>query len=456
MLNWSDYRQWLGPIARSKADPAAPAPELAELSTDSRTIHAHHWFVPIEGPNFDGHQYIADAMAKGARGFFYSIEKKSMIPKNFGHLGFPVTDTLQAFQSAAAGWRRSLKNLRLVALTGSTGKTTTKEMLAAILRADGPTFATLASFNNEIGVPKSLQQLTPDLRYGALEFGARMPGNIKFLCELATPDVVGLLNVGSAHLGIFGSRENLLTTKLEIFRHCPEHAIQVANADDPRILEGALSTGKKTITFGTSTQADIRLLSSEWLSDGRMQVRMRYSAKGEITIVLGVAHEVFPLNAAAAAAMAIACGVRIESIADGLSGFRGIKGRYYVQRFGDFSLVDDTYNANPESMTAGLKTVSRAFHGKRVILVLGDMLELGDLSREAHERIGRDLVASINPSYLITVGHEAKYIATGAVDGGLKAHQIRTFDDVRHLVDADIDFRKWVMLFTLKDLMASN
>ena len=441
MLSWSDYRQWLGTTATSESDPNVVAPSLSDLSTDSRTIHGGQWFVPLEGPNFDGHQYIAEAMSKGARGFFYRPEKTGLIPPNLLNCGFQVTDTLQAFQLAAAGWRRTLKNIRLVALTGSAGKTTTKEMLSAILRADGPTFATLASFNNEVGVPKSLQQLTPDLRYAALEFGARMPGNIKFLCEIAAPDIVALLNVGSAHLGVFGSVEKLLATKVEIFTDSPADAVQVAYADDPRILENALKTGKRTITFGTSTFADVRLLSSEWLSDGKMRVRIRLSSKGEISFVLGVAHEMFPINSAAAAAMALAAGVRTESIAIGLNGFRGIKGRYFVQRFGDFSVIDDTYNANPESMAAGLKTVSRAFSGKKIVLVLGDMLELGESSPDAHEAIGRQYVAAINPSQLITVGTEAKHIAAGALSAGVKPGLIHTFDNVQQLIAAGLDFK---------------
>ena len=442
MLTWADYREWLGTTAVSETDPKVRAPELAELSTDSRTIHQDHWFVPLEGPNFDGHRYIAEAISKGARGFFYRSEKASLLPANLRPLGLEVTDTLQAFQLAAAGWRKTLKNLRLLALTGSAGKTTTKEMLASILRADGPTFATLASFNNEVGVPKSLQQLTPDLRYAALEFGARMPGNIKFLCEMAAPDIVGLLNVGSAHLGVFGSIENLLATKLEIFRNCPENAIQIANSDDPRILENAIKTGKKTLTFGTSSLADVRLLSSEWLNDGQMRIRLRLSSKGEITVVLGVAHEMFPINVAAATAMALAAGVRAESIAAGLDGFRGIRGRYFIQKVHDLTVIDDTYNANPESMAAGLKTVSRAFSGKKIILVLGDMLELGDSSAQNHQKIGQHHVATLNPSHLITVGTEAKHLAAGARTGGLKPEQVQSFDNIDQLLTACIDFRR--------------
>mgnify|MGYP003338304895 CR=1 FL=1 len=194
---------------------------------------------------------------------------------------------------------------------------------------------------------------------------------------MAAPDVVGLLNVGVAHLGIFGSIENLLNTKLEIFRDSPQHALQVAYADDPRIILGAKKTGKKTLTFGKDAHADVRLVDSPWhTGSGTMTVKLSLLGKN-VEIPFGVAHEVFPINAAAAAALATAAGVSAENIVRGLSGFRGVKGRYQVHQLGKLVLVDDTYNANPDSMTAGLATVGRAFSGKRLVLVLGDMLELG-------------------------------------------------------------------------------
>ncbi|MCX6104766.1 MAG: UDP-N-acetylmuramoyl-tripeptide--D-alanyl-D-alanine ligase [Proteobacteria bacterium] len=441
MLTWLDYKDWLGPAARAASTPIARAPELLELSTDSRSIQPGQWFIPIDGTNFDGHQFIAEAMKKGAGGFFYDTSRTSIIPEYILDKGFSVTNTLLAFQLAAAGWRKELKSLRLIALTGSAGKTTTKEMLGAILRADGPTFATPASFNNEVGVPKSLQQLSPELRYAALEFGARNPGNIKFLCEMASPDIVGLINVGTAHLGIFGSVENLLATKLEIFRNSPPHAVQVAFRDDSRIFENAIKTGKKTISFGAAAESDVRLIGSEWGDAGGMNVRLRIPGGEELTINLGIAHEVFPINVAAAAALALAAGAKPESITTGLSGFRGVKGRYYLLRSEGLTIIDDTYNANPESMAVGLKTVARAYPGSRLILILGDMLELGEASLNAHKDIGRHTVPTINPAQLITVGAEAKQIAEAACSAGFPKTKTRCFDSVNELIEAAIDYK---------------
>ena len=441
MLTWLDYQDWLGSVASAASTPIARAPELIELSTDSRSIQRGQWFIPIDGTNFDGHQFIADAMNKGAAGFFYNTSRVNAIPSDLLDKGFAVTNTLQAFQLSAAGWRKKLKSLRLIALTGSAGKTTTKEMLGNILRADGPTFATHASFNNEVGVPKSLQQLSPELRYAALEFGARNHGNIKFLCDMASPDIVGLINVGTAHLGVFGSVENLLATKLEIFRDSPPHAVQVANRDDPRIFENAVKTGKKTISFGTSPESDVCLIGADWRVDGGMNVHLRIPSKEELTIALGIAHEIFPINVAAAAALALAAGVKPESITSGLSGFRGVKGRYYLLRSQGLTIIDDTYNANPESMAVGLKTVARAYPDSRLILILGDMLELGEASLGAHRDIGSHTIAKINPAQLITVGAEAKQIAEAASSAGFPKSKTRCFASVNELIDAAIDYK---------------
>ncbi len=441
MLTWENYRNWLGAALRGSL-PSGPAPALAAWSSDSRSIAMGEWFVPISGENFDGHRFIEAALQRGAAGFFYAAGRRGEFKDEALSRGIAVEDPLAAFQKIASGWRGSLKNLRLLALTGSTGKTTTKEMLSTILQAAGPTLATQGSFNNEVGVPKTLQSLLPEHRYAALEFGARMPGNIKFLCEMASPDVAALINVGVTHLGIFGSLENLLNTKLEIFRNSPRHAVQVAFHDDPRILGAARATGKKTVTFGSDQQADVGLLDSEWhTGDGKMTVKLRLNGK-TTDVLFGIAHDAFPINAAAAAAMALAVGVPEAAIIKGLTGFKGVKGRYQIHKIGSLQLIDDTYNANPDSMRAGLATVQRAFKGRRLVLVLGDMLELGDTSAAEHRLVGRERVAPVSPTLLITVGPDGREIAEGARLGGLDPKRIRSFASVDELFAADLKFEE--------------
>jgi UDP-N-acetylmuramoyl-tripeptide--D-alanyl-D-alanine ligase len=436
MLTWNDYGSWLGDVLKGPL-PKGSAPALQAWVTDTRTIRSGQWFVPISGANFDGHKFLAEAVEKGAEGFFYTASRAAEVPEAIRARGIAVTEPLEAFQRIAAGWRTTLKQLRLVALTGSTGKTTTKEMLSAIFRAAGPTFSTHASFNNEVGVPKTLQQLTTEHRYAAVEFGARMPGNIKFLCEMARPNVAALLNVGVTHVGVFGSPENLLHTKLEIFRDSPADCLLVANADDARIADAARATGKKVTTFGSHRNADVRLIGAEWRADG-MGVHLSVAGR-TVSVQLGVAHEAYPINAAAAAAMAHVAGVSAGAIEEGLQGFTGIKGRYQVHRRGAVTIIDDTYNANPDSMIAGLTTLMRSFGQARKVVVLGDMLELGPISQEEHRKVGAFCAQSVHPQLLLTVGTDARCIAEAARAQGLAADAVRSYADVEGLLAGERD-----------------
>lgn len=440
MLTWDLYRYWLGPVLLSDNFPNQACPSITAWSTDSRTITHGEWFIPIVGAAFDGHNFIAEAISKGAQGFFYAPSQTSSLPHSLLAKGIAVRDTLEAFQKITSGWRQSLKNLTLAALTGSSGKTTTKELLGLALKASGNTFATQASFNNEIGVPKTLQQLSPEHRYAAVEFGARMPGNIAFLCELGQPNVAGLLNVGSAHLGIFGSIENLLKTKLEIFNHSPSDAILVPFADDPRILKGAQSTGKKIISFGYSASSSVRIGDFKWLDGNRgMTVDLIYEEQAS-RLHFQVAHEMLPQNAAAALAMALACGAPRSRIEEGLVQFKGVKGRYQVHRLQHITLIDDTYNANPASVAAGFQTLRKSFPHQSKVLILGDMLELGDESAKEHRKIGILASEAVAPNLLITVGTDAKYIAEGAESAGMERSKILSFSSVEELLHQQLDY----------------
>lgn len=437
-VTWDDYKRWLQ--LESFVPPELPAPALARLSTDSRSIKAGDWFVPLSGESFDGHRYVSQALAQGAAGFFYAAARGSEFSAAERKLGLAVKDPLEALQKAASGWRRQMPQLKLVALTGSAGKTTTKEMLARILRQSGPTLATEANFNNEIGVPKTLQLLRSDHRYAVLEFGARQTGNIAFLCKLATPDVTCLLNVGTAHVGIFGSVEKLLATKLEIFQYGASNSIQIANFDDPRIMTGAKATGKKTISFGTAPGADVQVESCHWLANASgMQVTLNVLGTRSC-FEMGVAHAMFAVNAAAAAAMAVAAGAKVECVAAGLTGFSGAKGRYQIHQVRRLTVIDDTYNANPESLAAGLATVARSYQGKRIGLVLGDMLELGNDSHAQHRRLGLELIAPMRPTLLATIGEEARVFAEGARAGHYPPDQLRSYSSVLDLLADHVAF----------------
>ncbi len=436
-LTWDQVRRFLGPtLAQASLPEGAPPVCVDGLSTDSRSIGKGEWFVPIVGETFDGHAYVGEVMQRGAAGFLYQAERVTgPVPAG----GIAVTDTLAAFQALAHGWRMSLKDVGLLALTGSTGKTTCKEMLGLILKAAGPALATEASFNNEIGVPKTLLALRPEHRYGALEFGARMPGNIRFLCEMSLPNVVGLINVGITHVGIFGSVQALLDTKLEIFRDSPDHTVQVAFGDDPRILAGAKATKKQTLVFGRLPEADVRIIGERWRDDGGMTLDLSVVGKTQ-KVELSSAHQAYPVNAAAAAAMATAAGIPLDAVVSGLQAFRGIKGRYQIHQLRNLTLIDDTYNASPDSMISGMSSLARSFAGKTKVLVLGDMLELGDESATEHARVGAYAGANVKPEWLYVVGTDAQHIAAGATGAGFPASRVQAFATIDQLLAADIPF----------------
>lgn len=439
-IQWHDVKTWLGERLRQPNLPdSLPPPQPEQLSTDSRSIRPGDWFFPIVGESFDGHTYIKDVMNRGAAGFFYDHERMGLVPADLLARGIAVRQALDALQALARGWRLQLPNLKLIALTGSTGKTTCKEMLGGILKNAGPAFATQASFNNEIGVPKSLLQLRPEHRFAALEFGARNRGNIRFLCEMAQPDVVGLINVGITHVGIFGSIEGLLDTKLEIFRNSPDHAVQVAFGDDSRIVAGAKKTGKKTLTFGRDPACDVRIVKDAWHADGTMTLELSVQ-NSPLSINLPAAHDAYPVNAAAAAALALAAGVPQSAIKQGLESFRGVKGRYQIHQLGNLTLIDDTYNASPDSMISGMTSLNRTFGARSKVLVLGDMLELGAESPQEHTRVGAFAGGTVRPDWLIVVGTDAAHIASGATGAGYPNGKILRFPNVDALLAANFAF----------------
>jgi UDP-N-acetylmuramoyl-tripeptide--D-alanyl-D-alanine ligase len=434
-VTWKLYETWLGdqlvePHNILKTTALAPHP--SHWSTDSRSLEPGQWFVPLKGPHFDGHRYIADIIAKGAAGFLYQEEEP--VDLSLQALGIRVKNTLMSYQKIALGWRKSLFDLRLIAITGSNGKTTTKEILAKILRDNGPTLATESNFNNEIGVPKTLLNLLPEHRYAVVEFGARFPGNIKELVEIGSPDITCLLNAGMAHVGIFGSVEKLRDTKLEIFRNLRSGGTQIVPYDDPIILREALKLSNHSITFGTHPLSDVRLgpiaVDRQFL---KTKFEIYYQGQ-RYPIDLNSTHKIMGINCAAAFAMGIACEIPPAKIATSLQNFPGVKGRFQVSTHFDFVLIDDSYNANPNSMAAGLESLQSLGSQRPLILFLGDMLELGDLAVSEHQRIGH-IAAMLNPLQLHFIGSHANDFKKGALDASAKSGQIYCYNKVEDLLE---------------------
>jgi len=399
------------------------------VSSDSRRIEAGQWFMPIRGENFDGHDFIQAAVSKGAAGFFYESRLRDQLAPELRMLGVEVSDTTKALQDLARWWRQEI-GCKLVGITGSSGKTTVKEMAAAMLHSIAPTLKTEGSLNNELGTPLTLCRLTPLHRFAVIEMGARHKGDIEFLSKIALQDIGVLLNVGTAHVGEFGGPLKILEAKMEIAMA----PIAVYYQDDPRIDEAMKVLKNKTlVTFGRDPSADVRLLETEL--DGRGWVRLNFSIRGQKqTIDSHYYHSSFPINAATCLAIGLALNLDLTACAAGLRSFHGVKGRFKVHALRDQLLIDDSYNANPESMKAGLRTLREAYANRKTCLILGDMLELGDSSESAHRAIGAFCAKEIKPARLLTVGPMARWMADEAIKSGLAADRIEQFANVDQVI----------------------
>ena len=350
------------------------------VSTDSRTTPRGALFVAVRGPRFDGHDFVGGAVARGAAAVL--VEREPDVPVPF----ILVRDSVRALGELAAAWRRRFRDLVLVGVTGSNGKTTVKEMTAAIFRTLGPVSATRGNLNNEIGVPLTLCDLEAGHRTAVVELGANHRGEIATLTALARPSVGVITQCAPAHLEGFGSVEGVARAKGELFERLPDDAVAVVNSDDPFAqMWRELARSRRCISFGAGPNADVRV--RETCVGGRRSVSLDTPAGTvEVDLALPGAHNAF--NAGAAAAAAIAAGAGLDAIRDGLAAVRPAKGRLEFRRGPrDAEIIDDTYNANPVSLNAGLRVLG-AKPAPRW-LVLGDMGELGSEAASLHAEAGR-------------------------------------------------------------------
>ncbi len=422
MFNWTTYKEWLGNIRLSDVASQTPCPSPQQFVTDSRAIEKGQWFIPLKGENFDGHDFISQALSKGASG--YLSEQMPIPGSSIPYI--KVSNTLDAYHALAAGWRKSLpSSCKIIALTGSVGKTTVKTMLDLMLSPIAKTACTPGNHNNEFSIPKALLKVSPDHRFAIFEFGARNPGDIAFLTKTVQPDVCICLNVASAHLGVFGDRKTIMKTKLEIIEYSPNKSIAVVNHDDKTLLERAREFNHKLLSFGYHHDASVSILAVR-KHDTETEILLKTQG-GELTVKIDVYHESYAINICAAIAAGLALNLTPQQCQKGLSSFSGLKGRYNVHHAKDgFVIIDDAYNASPESMKAGLSSLKQSFPEKKKILVLGDMRELGSFTEEAHKSLA-PYCLSIAPEILITVGQFSNMIAEEAIRIGLDQNRVRHF-----------------------------
>ena len=429
-LNWEQYQTWLASQWLHQDALPAHCPHPHNIYTDSRQAAKNKFFVPIVGEFFDGHKFIPQVMQNGAQGFFYELAKKNLIPTDLLPFGVAVKDSLTSLQAIARGWLSHLKPQNTVVIVGSVGKTTVKEMCAAIFT---DAHITHGSFNNEIGVPLTLLKLDASHKNLVLEFGARHLGDIKFLCEIATPNIAVLLNVYGVHIAEFGSFERLIQTKTEVFRHCTEDATLITFADNQILVDAAAGTFKKTFHFGSNQQADVRVQSHQYRDDGGMSIHLQANADA-LEINLPSCHDSYPINVAAATAIALTAGITPENITSGLKKFSPADGRFQIHQTTSQIIVDDSYNASPTSMAAGFKSCAQQFSQKKTLVVLGDMLELGEDSALLHRQTGSACWTTLRPNKMITVGSLSIDIVKGATEAGMPCHDTGHFDNVDKLL----------------------
>jgi len=382
------------------------------VRTDSREVVPGDLFFALPGETTDGHLFAPAAVEGGAALLIVERELPAPVPQ------VVVTSTLTALSDLArevVARVRAAGDLAVVAVTGSNGKTTTKNMLRAILGAEGATVAPLGSFNNEVGAPISMLGITSDTRYLVVEMGADGVGDITKLVSVVMPDVGIVLTVGLAHVGKFGSPDAIERAKSEMVTGLPPTAVAVLNADDPRVKRMADSTAARVQTFGLSEAADIRAEDVDTTSSGTTFTLVADGVRTPVTLTILGEHHV--TNALAAITAARAVGVPVQRSVLALQSLvRAERWRMEVlERPDGIVIINDAYNASPDSVAAALKTLAQITRGDthRSIAVLGEMAELGDYADDEHDRIGR-LVVRLNVQQLIVVGHNARHIHNAA------------------------------------------
>ena len=405
------------------------------VSTDSRNIQKGDLFFALKGEHFDGHQYVVQAMDAGAVGAVISSEIKS----NLGYENFPtirVQDTVTALGDLARYYRQKLFT-KIIGITGSNGKTTTKEMTYHVLSRFGSTVRSQKSFNNFIGVPATIFEIENKHEYGVLEMGTNAPGEIRRLSEIGAPDIAVIVNISKTHLEGLGCIEGVALAKREILENLRKDGVFVYNVDNPWCVEIANGFKGKAVGFGFSPQSHIRCTDVRKKDKGYVFV---VNGRLEIYIPVSGYHNIG--NCLASLAVCLALGHDIYGLKDAFSSFELPHMRIEQQRVGRITLINDAYNANPESVRAALQYLSEMNAKGRKVFVCGDMLELGNESYQLHREIG-ETVACLNIDLLWTVGAHASEIAKAAKLSGMPERRVVSFKDVTDIAASEInEFRE--------------
>ncbi|HEY8416928.1 MAG TPA: UDP-N-acetylmuramoyl-tripeptide--D-alanyl-D-alanine ligase [Limnochordales bacterium] len=405
-----------------------PKAMVRGVSTDSRTLRPGELFVPLVGERFDGHDFLGDAVARGAAAVL--VREGRALPALAGAAVITVDDPLAALHRLAR-WHRERLGARVVAVTGSNGKTTTKDMAAAILSVRWSTRKSRGNYNNEVGLPLAILGAPAGTEVLVLEMGMRGQGQIRQLADVAQPHVGVVTNVGPVHLELLGSLEAIARAKRELVEALPADGWAVLNADDPQVRGMAAHCAGRVLRYGLDSGADLR--ASDVISRGLAGVEFTLHWQGrsvQVTVPAPGRHHVY--NALAAAGAALALGCDLDAVVRGLLAFplHASAMRLEVRERPDgLRVINDAYNASPASMQAALALLAEV-EAERRLAVLGDMLELGPLSDAAHREVGRRAAAA-GVDHLVAVGRWAETVCAAAVDAGLPPERAEALPDAQ-------------------------
>ena len=402
-------------------NPCEQVPAISAVSTDSRNITPGCLFLPWVGEQFDGHNFIDAALDAGAAGCLCAKLPQDIRPDKFY---IKVADTRLALRDMASAYRDKF-DIPFVQITGSVGKTTTKEMIAAVLGAKLNVLKTPENFNNDIGTPLTLFGLSPEHQAAVIETGMNHFGEIEYLGAMVRPDIAVISNIGDAHIEYLGSRGGILKAKCEIFEHLKDDGIAILNGDDA--LLDTVTLPQRIIRYGQSEHCQVRI--SDILDHGVNGITCTVTSEKDVYhLNIPAPGEHMAYAASIAVAVGEVLGLSKEEIIRGVAAYAPIGSRMHILRLSDGRvLLDDCYNANPQSVSAALEVLARTECERRVA-VLGDMGELGDLTEQAHFNAGA-LAAMLGIDFVVAIGSKAVKIADGAAMGGAEVLHFATREE---------------------------
>lgn len=392
------------------------------VTTDSRKVAKDNLFIPLVGEKFDGHDYIKQCFDSGAA---VCLTQKA-IPEMAGCSAIIVNDTAKALKDIAT-WHRNKYNIPVIGITGSVGKTSTKDMIACVLSKKYEVLKTQGNFNNEIGLPLTLLNLEEKHEAAVIEMGMSGFGEISRLTAVAQPKVAVITNIGVSHIESLGSQQGILAAKLEILEGLKPGGLVVLNGDDPLLKGQRGKLSGRTVFYGMDTAADYRAENYQSLGEEGISFNITFKADSYmVKVPVPGVHNVY--NALAAIAVGVEMNIPLDVIIDGIAEFSPGNMRQNIISHNGIKIINDAYNASPQSMQAAISVLEELSAKTRGIAVLGDMLEMGALAEELHCSVG-NFIKDKKIKYLITVGKDSKYISQTVADSGNSSMKICHFDN---------------------------